>query len=622
MITLIVVGFLAGVITSISPCVLPVLPVVLTAGTSRRDPVPVAVGATAVPVGAGAGPDETEPEPPTEARRVRSWRPYGVVLGLVISFSVSTLFGSLVLSALHLPQDLLRDAGIVVLVLIGVGLIWTRFGEQLERPFARLSGRQVNPDSNGIVVGLGLGLLFVPCAGPVLATIAVVGATHQVGFSAIILTAAFGIGVGVPLLVLAVAGDAIARRTGILRERARGIRIASGIVMIVVAAVIGLNLTNGLQTALPGYTTALQNSVEQNPGVANKLGQLAKSGNGPGSAAAAGGTGSTSGGSNTNANTGSGAAANENAPCSVDGQTLENCGQAPDLTGITGWLNTGGNKPISLASLRGKVVLIDFWTYSCINCQRTLPHLEAWYNAYQSSGLEIIGVHTPEFAFEHVTSNIKAQAQTLGVKYPIAIDNNYATWNAYSNQYWPAEYLIDPTGVIRHVNFGEGDYSGTEELIRQMLSNVKPGVALPPATELADKTPTETLTPETYLGQQYAPLHTSGTAPTPNVAQKFQFPSKLQSDTFALAGTWNDGNEALTAGPNAKLELSYQARNVYLVIGGSGKVTVQVNGKTTSVQTIAGVPKLYTLVGNANGQRALLTLDVTPGVQAYDFTFG
>jgi cytochrome c biogenesis protein CcdA/thiol-disulfide isomerase/thioredoxin len=567
MITLIVVGFLAGVITSISPCVLPVLPVVLTAGATQG---------------------------------TRSWRPYGIVLGLVLSFSVATLFGSLVLSALHLPQDLLRDAGIVVLVLIGVGLIWIRFGELLARPFARIRGRQVDPNGNGIVLGLGLGLLFVPCAGPVLATIAVVGATHRIGFGALVLTAAFGIGVGVPLLVLAVAGDAVARRTGILQRNARPIRIVGGALMIVVAVLIGLNVTDGLQRVVPGYTAALQNSVEQSTSATKQLHQLTSNGTGPGTSA--GRTGSTS----------------ADDQCSAGAPSLVNCGQAPELTGLTGWLNS---RPLTLKALRGKVVLIDFWTYSCINCQRTLPHVEAWYRAYQQDGLEVIGVHTPEFAFEHVTSNIAAQATQLGVKYPVAIDNNYGTWNAYSNQYWPAEYLIDASGVIRHVAFGEGDYAATEELIRQLLSD-KPNTVLPSPTEVTDTTPTERQTAETYLGYQYAPLHTSGTAPAQDAAQAYQFPATLDQDTFALAGTWTDGQEMLTAGQNAQLEISYQAKDVYLVIGGTGTVTVQVNGKTTLVQPVSGVPKLYTLVGNAPGDRAVMTLSATPGVQAYDFTFG
>jgi cytochrome c biogenesis protein CcdA/thiol-disulfide isomerase/thioredoxin len=566
MVTLVVVGFVAGVITSLSPCVLPVLPIVLTSGGPER----------------------------------RKWRPYLVIAGLVLSFALSTLFGSLVLTALGLPQTLLRDAGIAVLVLIGVGLIWQRFGDLLERPFARLSGRPVNPNGNGIVLGLGLGLLFVPCAGPVLATIAVIGANHTFSAGALALTAAFAIGCGVPLLVLAIAGDAITRRLAAIRSHARGFRIASGVVMLVVAVALAFNLTDGLQTAVPGYTEALQQSVESNSEAQGQLRGL---------------TTPSGGGGNDNST-----AAAPGANCQPGGETLQDCGKAPEFTGITDWLNS---QPLTLAGLRGKVVLIDFWTYSCINCQRTLPHVESWYSAYHQDGLEIIGVHTPEFAFEHDTGNIKAQAQSLGVKYPIAVDNNYATWNAYSNQYWPAEYLIDASGVVRHVNFGEGDYSGTEQLIRQLLTSAKSTVDLPPATEVADTTPSEQQTPETYLGSQYAPLHVSGDTPSGNSNQAFQFPPSLEPDTFALAGTWKAADpESITSGAGAKLELSYQAKDVYLVLGGSGTVTVQVDGQTTQTIAVSGVPKLYTPVDNGSYKRSTLTLSFTPGVDAYDFTFG
>jgi cytochrome c biogenesis protein CcdA/thiol-disulfide isomerase/thioredoxin len=598
MLVLIIVGFSAGVITSLSPCVLPVLPVVLAANVHRVDDRERAADGSSVPA-------ETSVPRPHYGR----WRPYGVVAGLVLSFSASILFGSLVLSALHLPQDLLRDAGIVVLVVIGLGLLVPRLGDLLERPFSRLPSRTVNPDSNGVVLGLGLGLLFVPCAGPVLATIAVVGATHRIGFGAVILTVAFGIGVGVPLLALALAGDTMVRRTGILRRRARAVRLTSGVVMILAAAAIGLNFTDGLQRHVPGYTTALQNSLESNGTAAGQLHRLTTTGK-------AGTTGQDPA-PGTTGPTGS----DEGGPCSEGGQTLEDCGEAPEFAGITGWLNTPGNQPLSLDALRGKVVLIDFWTYSCINCQRTLPHVESWYRAYQQDGLVVIGVHTPEFAFEHVTSNVRDQAGALGVKYPIAIDNDYATWNAYSNQYWPAEYLIDPSGFVRHITFGEGDYSGTETLIRQLLATNDPGKALPAATDLPDTTPTEKQTQETYLGYQY-PLDVTGAKPTHDKSKTYAFPSKLQPDTFALSGTWTDGSEAATAGINAKLELSYQADDVYLVLGGTGTVTVQVNGVTSTVVHVDGAPKLYTLVHHANGGRALLTLSVSTGVQAYDFTFG
>jgi cytochrome c biogenesis protein CcdA/thiol-disulfide isomerase/thioredoxin len=563
MVTLVVVGFLAGVITSLSPCVLPVLPVVLTSGGPQR----------------------------------RKWRPYLVIAGLVLSFALSTLFGSLILSALGLPQTLLRDAGIVVLVLIGVGLIWQRFGDLLERPFARLSGRPVNPNGNGIVLGLGLGLLFVPCAGPVLATIAVIGANHTFSAGALALTAAFAIGCGVPLLVLAVAGDAITRRVSAIRTRARGFRVASGVVMLLVAVAIAFNLTDGLQTAVPGYTDALQQSVESNAQAQGELHKL-----------------------NGTAGPGDTAAAAPGANCQPGGQTLKDCGKAPELAGISDWINS---TPLTLAGLRGKVVLIDFWTYSCINCLRTLPHVESWYQAYHQAGLEIIGVHTPEFAFEHDVANITAQSKTLGVKYPVAVDNGYSTWNAFSNQYWPAEYLIDASGNVRHVNFGEGDYSGTEQLIRQLLTSASSTVDLPPETGVADATPDEQQTPETYLGSQYAPLHASGGIPNGgNNNQLFQFPAAVQPDTFALAGAWRGGAESLTSGPGAQLQLSYQARDVYLVLGGTGTVTVQMDGKTTKTIDVSGVPKLYTLVDNGPYQRSTLTLAFTPSVEAYDFTFG
>jgi cytochrome c biogenesis protein CcdA/thiol-disulfide isomerase/thioredoxin len=549
--TLVFVGLLAGVITSISPCVLPVLPIVLTAGAAR------------------AG--ETGPAAPRRGQ-VRSWRPYGVVAGLVLSFSLATLFGSLVLSALHLPQDLLRDAGIVVLVLMGFGLVLPRVGELLERPFARIRGRRVNPDGNGFVLGLALGLLYVPCAGPVLATIAVIGASHQIGFGAIVLTAAFGVGAGVPLLVLALAGEAITQRAKLVRAHARTVRIAAGVVMIMVAAAIGFNLTDGLQRSVPGYTTALQQSIEAGSVTSNQVRRLT--------------------------------------------------GAAPELTGLNGWLNTPGNRPLSLASLRGKVVLIDFWTYSCINCQRALPHVESWYQSYQKSGLVVIGVHSPEFAFEHKISNVADQARSLGVHYPIAIDNDYATWNAYGNQYWPAEYLIDASGKIRHTNFGEGDYAGTEGLIRRLLSEADPTRTLPAATDLPDTTPTEEQTPETYLGYQYAPLRVSGSEPVQDSSGHYKLPPSLEPDTFALAGSWTSAPEYLTAGADAKLALDFHARDVYVVLGGSGTVTVQLKGKQTTTLPVSGAPKLYTLVNEAASQHAALTLSMSPGVQAYSFTFG
>jgi cytochrome c biogenesis protein CcdA/thiol-disulfide isomerase/thioredoxin len=601
-ILLVVVGLVAGVVTSLSPCVLPVLPVILTAGVPGKD---ARTARRTDPNGASAAAADGVGGAPA---RTRSWRPYAVVGGLVLSFSGSVLFGSVLLSALRLPQNLLRVFGVVVLVVIGLGLIWPRLGDLLERPFARLPGRRVDPGGNGFVLGLGLGLLFVPCAGPVLAAIAVVGAAHQVGLGVLLLTASFGVGVGLPLLALALAGQALTQRTGAVRRHARGLRLASGVVLVVVAALIGADLTDGVARLVPGYADALQRAVVGSPEAAGRLRALSEGARAP---------------------TPDRPAVPADASCAEGADSLVNCGSAPELTGIEGWLNTPGGVPLSLAGLRGRVVLIDFWTYSCINCQRTLPHVQAWDRAYRDAGLTVIGVHTPEFAFEHVPANIAGQARALGVHYPVAIDNDYGTWNAYHNRYWPAEYLIDPAGVIRHVSFGEGGYAETEELIRQLLAERDPtaaAAAAAPPVELAgavpDTTPTTGLTPETYLGYQYAPLHLSGPAPTPDRPALYRYPVRLDADTVALAGTWTAGPEAVTAGPDARLELSYRADRVYLVLAGQGSVTVRADGQEVSTVAVSGVPRLYPLRSAPGATRTVLELSVSPGVQAYDFTFG
>ena len=582
MFTLVVIGLLGGLITSLSPCVLPVLPVVLASGVSA---------------------------PQTAGGRTKA-RPYAVIAGLVLSFSLATLFGSVVLSALNLPQDLLRDAGIAVLVIVGLGLVVPWFGHLIEMPFARLPARAVSGKSSGLGLGLALGLLYVPCAGPVLATIAVVGANHRVGWGATLLTVCFAVGAGIPLLILAAAGERLTQRLSAVRGRVPRLRIVAGLLMIVVAGLIGFNLTDPLQRHVPGYTEALQKRVESSSGATKQLQALT------------GGSKNVVNRPAAAAPTTAGVAPIPDVPCSEGGTVLENCGKAPELTGITGWLNTPGGAPLTLAGLRGKVVLIDFWTYSCINCQRTLPHVEAWYKAYAAEGLEIIGVHTPEFSFEHVKSNIASNASSLGVKYPVAIDNNYGTWNAYQNQYWPAEYLVDATGTIRHVTFGEGDYDGTENLIRQLLAQAKAGTSLPAETDVASVQLSAQQTPESYIGTQNNEPDVSGMPLIHREVTKYTLPATVKDDTFALGGVWNAGSEFATAGAGAQLDLNYQASKVYLVLGGTGTVTVRVGAGAARTVRVSGAPTLYTLVDGTTTARALLHLSFTPGLQAYSFTFG
>src|ERR1700733_4031046 len=574
MVVLVVAGVVAGFLAGISPCILPVLPVVLVAGSAA------AAG--------NAGPAAQTPRVSlARAPRAGLARPLAVVAGLVVSFSLVVLAGSEILSLLHLPQDTLRDAGIVLLVVVGLGYLIPSAGALLERPFARLGARRPSGRAGGFVLGLALGVLYVPCAGPLLAAITGVGATHRVGLTAVVLTAAFAVGTAVPLLAVAVAGSQLTTRVGAIRQRAPQVRRAGGAVLIVIAVAIAFNVFGGLQRDLPGYTTALQGS-----------GKIRKQLNGL-----------------------TGAAHTSLTSCNANATTLINCGTAPNFTRVTSWLNTPGGKPLSLAALRGKVVLVDFWTYSCINCQRTLPHVEAWYKEYAKDGFVVVGVHPPEFAFEHVVSNVRAQAAALGVRYPVAIDDNYGTWNAYDNEYWPADYLIDARGDVRHIHFGEGDYSTTEQLIRQLLQAAHPSLTLPPPTEVPDKTPTGELSPETYLGYerlQYLDPD-NVTKSTPAV---YQFPATLPLGALGLAGTWTDNAQEATAGNGAELELGFLAQDVYLVLGGKGTLDVSINGHHTQTIAVGGTPRLYTLYQAGSATSAKLQLRASPGVEAYDFTFG
>src|SRR5262249_33986584 len=266
---------------------------------------------------------------------------------------------------------------------------------------------------------------------------------------------------------------------------------------------------------------------------------------------------------------------------------LPDYGQAPDFAGIERWLNS---RPLTMASLRGKVVLIDFWTYSCINCLRTLPHVEAWDRLCRTAGLVIVGVHTPEFAFEHVPSNVEAAVKRLGVHYPVALDNDYATWNAYGNQYWPAKYLIDRDGHVRYAHFGEGSYDVTEENIRTLLGE-RP--ASPVSDRLHDLTPSGSIAPESYLG--YGRIDRfAGSKIYRDQEATYSFPAALGRDDLAYAGRWTVRVQRIVAGTDARLRLRYRARKVFLVLGGRGTVQVLVDGHPHGVVSVTS-DRLYTL---------------------------
>jgi cytochrome c biogenesis protein CcdA/thiol-disulfide isomerase/thioredoxin len=579
------IGLLGGLITGISPCILPVLPMVFLAGgtDARMGSAPEATTDSG----------ETDAAGPGARKPGRSRRPYAIIAGLVLSFSVFTLLGSILITALGLPVNILHYAGLTLLVLIGLGMIFARLGELLDRPFARLSaGPRNRGGGGGFVLGLGLGLVYVPCAGPVLTAIAVAGATHKFSLNIVVLTLSFAVGATLPLLIFALAGRQVSDRVKAFRVRAPLIRRVSGVVMIALAVALAFNLTDALQRALPGYTNALQQSVENSSAIRPHLSAL-------------------TGGNNT-----------ELSRCTDDSSTLQECGKAPAISQITKWLNTPGGKPVSLASLRGRVVLIDFWTYSCINCQRSIPHVEAWSKAYAAAGLQVIGIHTPEFVFERDPANVAAATRSMGITYPVALDNDYATFDSYRNQYWPAEYLIDAQGNVRHISFGEGSYSTTESLIRTLLTQADPSARLPGATDVANTTPTSpSLTPETYLNYNQVQRYT-GAPLTHDASAAYHLAAGIPVDHLGLGGTWTAGDNYFTAGTDAKLVLHFDAKDVYLVLAGHGTVTASVSGQPARVIQVSGTPDDHTVFAAASQQTGTLTMTLSPGLQAYDLTFG
>jgi cytochrome c biogenesis protein CcdA/thiol-disulfide isomerase/thioredoxin len=537
---LVLIGLAAGVVTAISPCVLPVLPVLLAGGASGR-------------------------------------KPLRIVAGLVVSFSVFTLFAAWILDQLGLPQDFLRNAAIVLLFVLAATLLVPRLALLLERPLAVFSRLRPGGVGGGFWLGATLGLVFVPCAGPVLATVTVVAAHDQVGWRAIVLTIAYGIGAAIPMLAIATGGRAASAR---LRERATAVRTVSGVLIAAVALVLVFHLDDRLATLTPGYTDFLQSRVEGSASASRALAKV-RGGKAPLSAkkTAAG--------------------------------KIPVYGPAPALHPGGAWINSA---PLTIQGLRGKVVLVDFWTYSCINCLRTLPHLEAWWRAYHRDGLVIVGVHTPEFAFEHVTANVRAAVQRLRVPYPVVQDNAYKTWDAYANEYWPAEYLIDRQGRIRHVEFGEGHYPETESLIRRLL-----GASGAHATPVADATPTEAMTPETYLG--YARLQSyQGSALAPDKPHVYTLPGQLLENGVAYGGAWTVRGQDIVAGPGARLRLHFHAKDVYIVLGGRGTVRVLVDGKPAGTLDVNAY-RLYT-ARSGSLDDGILELRCSPGVRAYSFTFG
>jgi cytochrome c biogenesis protein CcdA/thiol-disulfide isomerase/thioredoxin len=581
---LILFGFIAGAATALSPCVLPVLPIVLSAGA-------------------------------TGGRR----RPLGIVVGLALSFTFATVVLVYVISALGLPDDLLRKVAIFVLLGFGITLMIPKLSDRLEAWMSQYASRggvaKTKGDGfwSGIAVGSSLGLLYAPCAGPILASVITISASQSFNAGRLSVALAYGIGSAIVLYFLMLGGRRIVAP---LAKRGTSLQIGMGAVMVVVAlAMFGnydIRFQNAIASDLPSFLVNPTEGLEGSASAKSALVDL-RGGNQHGVGAKA-----------------TGEAPETDAKGKLD---LPVYGKAPEFVGNQEWFNTANGKALKLSELRGKVVLVDFWTYSCINCIRTLPYLKAWDKKYRKDGLVIVGVHTPEFPFEREADNVQEAIDSNDIEYPVAQDNDQATWNAYANQYWPAEYFIDANGDVRYVHFGEGEYEEKEAVIRDLLADAGKQVDADEVNVKAVEASRTVTTPETYLGAARADgftnpslspgLHDYGTPPDPG------------ANEFAFRGSWEVSLDSATAGSGAALDLNFGARRVYLVLGSPGKprkVKVLLDGKPIpsalagsdvegGVVTVDG-QRLYTLVDLPAVGNHVLSLEPEAGVEGYAFTFG
>ena len=538
MIILLVFAFLAGIVTILSPCILPILPVILA--TSATD---------------------------LGSRR----KPYGIVVGFILSFTFFTLFLSSIVKLFGVSSDLLRTISIIVIALFGLSLLLPRFNQLVETLFSRLSSSLPHPSrqdgfGGGVMLGLSLGLLWTPCVGPILASVISLAVAGTITREAFFITLAYSLGTAIPMYLVIRSGQKLFTRVPWLLQNTTKIQRGFGVVMLALSLALYTGFDRSFESYVisrfPQYGSGLT-AIEDNSLVQTQLQDVAK------------------------------------------GASLPKKGTAaPELVAGGEWFNLpqaeAGSPPLTLTSLRGKVVLIDFWTYTCINCQRTLPYVKNWYDKYHDQGLEVIGVHSPEFEFEKEASNVQKAIADFGIKYPVMQDNNFATWQAYSNNYWPAKYLIDKDGNIRYTHFGEGDYDQTEAAIQSLLTEAGASVS---AQISNPEMSTFARTPETYLG------------------------SKRGGDASYLSyeGKWTTSPEYNTPSSGSKLNLQFNAKSVYLVMRNNGSpATVHVYLDGDYLQDIAvDSDKLYTLVELSEPGSHKLQLQFDDDhAELFAFTFG
>ena len=493
-------SYIGGVLTIFSPCVLPVLPFIF-------------------------------------ARSDQSFRRSGlpILLGMTATFTLLASFAAVGGAWLVEVNQYGRYAAMALLLLLGMALILPALSERLMRPFVALGGRlqqradQQNSMKGGVLLGVEVGFLWAPCAGPILGLVLAGAALNGANLYSALLLLVSDARASTSLVFALLAGGRVFK----LMKRGLGaeewVRRGLGVAVVAGVAVIALGWDTRFLSQFSFLSTA--NTEQQ---LIEKLAQRS------------------------------------------DREGVADARLAPLLPDATQWFNS---PPLNAESLRGKVVLVDFWTYSCINCLRTLPYLKAWDEKYRAQGLIIIGVHAPEFAFEKDLHNVEQAVRDLGIKYPVAVDNQYAIWNAFQNQYWPAHYLIDAQGYIRHQHFGEGAYQETEQMIQSLLKEVHRDLALNDgfvhiagAGVTAAAADTQR-SPETYLGYARQENLASPEAIKRDVPARYSTPRLLALNQWALSGDWKISKEAaLLQTPGGAISYRFQGRDLHLVLGSkSGK---------------------------------------------------
>jgi len=581
---LLLFAFLSGIVTILSPCILPVLPVVLSGTVGGRR------------------------------------RPWGVIAGFVFSFSLFTLALSSLVRAFQIPPDALRWAAAVLIVLFGLVMALPPLQRVFEHLASGLTRRRPGGTGSregfagGLAVGFSLGLVWTPCVGPIMASVISLAAARSVDGGAVLIILAYSLGTSLPMLGIMAGGRKLLKKLPPGIFGGPGIQRIFGVLMILVGLTMGLGLDRRFQAAVlrvfPQYGAGLT-SLENWAPVRKAL-ETRRTGEGP--AGSGGGTGPrwTSGDSPREGVAG-------------------DYGPAPELVTAGEWFNTP--EPLSMEALRGKVVLVDFWTYSCVNCVRTLPHLRAWQEAYGDRGLVILGVHTPEFAFERDPENLRRAIQDLGVTWPVVQDNDYLQWQAYGNRYWPAHYFIDARGRMRYFQFGEGGYDGAEKVIRELLTEAGEAPAVP-AARVAPAV-LSSRTEETYLGYQRAGGFFSRPEMVNNRPAEYVPRGVPGNGRWTLEGTWTVSGQYAVPAEGSVLELGFQARDVYLVIQpedtaeeAPGWLEVLLDGMPVSAADVEeGIlrpreSRLYQLVGLEKPGEHRLRLTARGRFRLFAFTFG